>query len=155
MPAARLKEFLDSQGVRYVAITHSIAYTAQEIAASAHVRGKEMAKIVIVRIDGRLAMAVLPASPKVDVKLLQEATGAKQVEIATEADFREAFPGCELGAMPPFGNLYGMEVFVDPRLTQDKEIAFNAGNHRELIRMSYVDFDRLAHPKVVTLARTN
>jgi Ala-tRNA(Pro) deacylase len=155
MPAAKLKEFLDSRGVRYVSINHSTVYTAQEIAASAHVRGKEMAKTVIVRIDGRLAMAVLPASPKVDLNLLREATGAAQVEIAAEEDFREAFPGCELGAMPPFGNLYGMDVFVDPRLAKDKEIVFNAGTHRELIRMAYEDFERLVQPKVVALSRTN
>lgn len=155
MPAAKLKEFLDSHGVRYVSISHSVVYTAQEIASSAHVRGKEMAKTVIVRIDGKLAMAVLPASPKVDVNLLKEATGAHHVKIATEDDFREAFPGCELGAMPPFGNLYGMDVYVDPRLAMDKEIAFNAGTHRELIRMTYADFERLVRPKVVALARTN
>lgn len=155
MPAARLKEFLDTHGVRYVSISHSITYTAQEVAASAHVRGKEMAKTVIVRIDGRLAMAVLPASPKVDAALLQDALGAKQVEIAAEKDFREAFPGCELGAMPPFGNLYGMEVYVDPSLTKDKEIAFNAGTHHELIRMAYADFEELVRPRVIALARTN
>lgn len=155
MPAAKLKEFLDTHGVRYVSISHSIVYTAQEIAASAHVRGKEMAKTVIVRIDGKLAMAVLAASPKVDVNLLREAVGAIQVEIATERDFREAFPGCELGAMPPFGNLWGMDVYVDARLSEDKEIAFNAGTHRELIRMSYGDFDRLVKPRVIAFARTN
>lgn len=155
MPAARLKQFLDSQGVRYVLISHSLAYTAQEVAASAHVRGKEMAKTVIVRVDGRLAMAVLTASPKVDVAQLREAIGARQVEIATEKDFAEAFPGCELGAMPPFGNLYGMEVYVDPHLSEDDEIVFNAGSHRELVRMAYVDFERLVRPKLVVLARTN
>jgi Ala-tRNA(Pro) deacylase len=154
MPAAKLKEFLDAQGVKYVSIRHSTAYTAQEIAASAHVRGREMAKTVIVRLDGRLAMAVLPASPKVDVQRLRDAVGAKNVEIVGEQDFRDAFPGCEVGAMPPFGNLYGMEVYVDPRLSADEEIAFNAGTHTELIRMSYRDFERLTQPKVVTLAKT-
>ena len=155
MPATKLKQFLDSQGIRYVSISHSISYTAQEVAASAHVRGKEMAKTVIVRIDGRLAMAVLPASPKVDLNLLKEGIGARQVELAAESDFQEAFPGCELGAMPPFGNLYGMEVYVDPSLSKDKEIAFNACSHRELIRMAYGDFEGLVRPKVVALARTN
>ena len=155
MPAAKLKELLDAKGVRYVSISHSVAYTAQEIAASAHVRGKEMAKTVIVRIDGRLAMAVLPASPMVDESLLKDALGAERVEIAAEKDFRDAFPGCELGAMPPFGNLYDMEVFVDPRLAKDEEIVFNAGTHRELIRMRYEDFEKLVQPKVVALARTN
>lgn len=155
MPAARLKQFLDSHGVRYVSIQHSLAYTAQEVAASAHVRGREMAKTVIVRVDGRLAMAVLTASPRVDIGQLRAATGARQVEIAAEKDFAEAFPGCELGAMPPFGNLYDMEVYVDPKLAEDQEIAFNAGTHREVVRMAYRDFERLVHPKVVVLARTN
>jgi Ala-tRNA(Pro) deacylase len=155
MPAAMLKEFLDSHGVRYVSISHSVVFTAQEVASSAHVRGREMAKTVIVRIDGKLAMAVLPASPRVDVNLLKEATGAEHVEIATEDDFRGAFPGCELGAMPPFGNLYGMDVYVDHRLSMDKEIAFNAGTHRELIRMAYGDFELLVKPKVVALARSS
>ena len=155
MPVAKLREFLDSHGVRYISISHSITYTAQEVAASAHVRGKEMAKTVIVRIDGRLAMAVLPASPQVDLSLLKESVGAQDVEIAAEKDFREAFPGCELGAMPPFGNLYGMDVYVDPSLSKDEEIAFNGGTHHELIRMGYVDFERLVRPKAVALARTN
>jgi Ala-tRNA(Pro) deacylase len=153
MPAARLKEFLDSHGVRYVSITHSLAYTAQEIAASAHVRGREMAKTVIIRINGKLAMAVLPASPRVDVLRLRDATGAEDVTIAAEQDFREAFPGCDLGAMPPFGNLFGMDVYVDPHLRKDEDIFFNAGTHRELIRMKYSDFERLARPKVVALVR--
>lgn len=155
MPAARLKQFLDSHGIRYVSMQHSLAYTAQEVAASAHIRGREMAKTVIVRIDGHLAMAVLTASPRVDVNQLREAIGARQVEIADEKDFAEAFPGCELGAMPPFGNLYDMEVYVDPKLSEDKEIAFNAGTHREIVRMAYIDFERLVRPKVVLLARTN
>lgn len=152
MPAQKLKEFLDSHGVRYVVITHSPAYTAQEIAASAHIRGKEMAKTVIVKIDGKLAMAVLPAAQKVDVDRLRAAAGAKTVELASEADFRDAFPGCQLGAMPPFGNLYGMEVYVATRLAEDEEIAFSAGSHTELIRLSYKDFERLVAPKVIRLS---
>ena len=154
MPAQKLKEFLDSHGVRYVVITHSPAYTAQEIAASAHIRGKEMAKTVIVKIDGKLAMAVLPAAQKVDVDRLRAAAGAKAVELASEADFRDAFPECQLGAMPPFGNLYGMEVYVATRLGEDEEIAFNAGSHTELIRLPYRDFERLVAPKVVRLSLT-
>ena len=152
MPAQKLKEFLDSHGVRYVVITHSPAYTAQEIAASAHIRGKEMAKTVIVKIDGKLAMAVLPAAQKVDVDRWRAAAGAKTVELASEADFRDAFPGCQLGAMPPFGNLYGMEVYVATRLAEDEEIAFSAGSHTELIRLSYKDFERLVAPKVIRLS---
>jgi Ala-tRNA(Pro) deacylase len=151
MPATKLKDFLDANGVKYVTVRHSVAYTAQEVAASAHVRGKDMAKTVVVRIDGTLAMAVVPAAQKVDVRRLREATGATNVEIAVEQDFREAFPECDLGAMPPFGNLYGVPVYVDPRLSEDEEIAFNACSHTELMRLSYKDFERLVKPKVVPL----
>jgi Ala-tRNA(Pro) deacylase len=154
MPAAKLKEFLDSKGVRYVVITHSTAYTAQEIASLAHVKGREMAKTVIVKIDGTLAMAVLPASYQVDLDALREAAGAKEVTLATESEFKDNFPGCETGAMPPFGNLYGMPVYADASLSQDREIAFNAGTHRELFRMAYDDFERLVSPVVCRFART-
>jgi Ala-tRNA(Pro) deacylase len=153
MPAARLKEFLDGQRVKYVVIQHSPAYTAQEIAASAHVRGRELAKTVIARMAGRLAMAVLPASGKVDVTRLSGVAGGADVTIATEEDFRSAFPECEVGAMPPFGNLYGMDVYVDERLSEDLEIAFNAGSHSELIRLAYKDFARLVQPKVARISR--
>jgi Ala-tRNA(Pro) deacylase len=151
MPATKLREFLDANGVKYVTIQHSIAYTAQEVAASAHVRGKDMAKTVVVRLDGSLAMAVVPAAQKVDIRRLKEAAGAKVAEIAAEQDFRGAFPECDLGAMPPFGNLYGVTVYVDPRLAEDDEIAFNACSHTELVRLSYKDFERLVKPKVVPL----
>ncbi len=149
MPAKKLREFLDSHGVEYVTITHSPAYTAQMIAASAHVPGKELAKTVMVRVDGIMSMAVLPASFRVDFDLLREAAGATEVELAGEEDFRETFPDCELGAMPPFGNLYGMNVFVAERLAEDEEIAFNACSHTELIKMRYSDFERLVKPIVV------
>jgi Ala-tRNA(Pro) deacylase len=152
MPARKLKEFLDSKGVKYVVIKHSLAYTAQEIAASAHVRGREMAKTVMVKIDGKLAMAVLPASRMIDVDRLKEGAGAGRVQIAGEEDFRGAFPECELGAMAPFGNLYDMEVYVSPDLAEDEEIAFNAGTHTELFRLAYKDFERLVRPTVVPMA---
>ena len=148
MPAAKLREFLDANGVKYVTIRHSLAYTAQEVAASAHVRGKDMAKTVIVKLDGQLAMAVVPASQRVDLARLRDAAGVKTAELATEQEFRDAFPECEVGAMPPFGNLYAMHVFVEQKLAADQEIAFNAGSHTELIRLSYADFERLAKPKL-------
>ncbi len=151
MPATKLREFLDANGVKYVTLHHSVAYTAQEVAASAHVRGKDMAKTVVVKVDGALAMAVVPAAQKVDVRRLKEATGAKIVEIAGEPDFRSAFPECDLGAMPPFGNLYGVAVYVDPQLAADEEIAFNACSHTELMRLAYKDFERLVKPKLVPL----
>lgn len=150
MPVAQLKNYLDREGVRYVTLDHSKAFTAQEIAASAHVAGKAMAKVVIVNIDGRMAMAVLPANDHVDLDQLREASGASSVELATEQEFRSRFPDCEVGAMPPFGNLYDMDVFVEENLRTDGDIVFNAGNHTELIRMSYRDFERLVEPKVLS-----
>ena len=149
MPLRKLKDFLDSNDIKYVAISHSTTYTANEVAASAHIPGKELAKTVMVKIDGKMTMAVLPASYKVDFSLLQEAAGASKAELASEQEFQDMFPGCEIGAMPPFGNLYGMEVFVDESLCEDEEIAFNAGSHTELIRLSYKDFEGLVKPKVV------
>jgi Ala-tRNA(Pro) deacylase len=149
MPVKKLKDFLDNQNIKYVTITHSPTYTAQEIAASAHIPGKVMAKTVMVKIDGKMAMAVLPASCKVDFDLLKKAAGASTVGLASEQEFKNLFPECEIGAMPPFGNLYGMEVFVADALAEDEEIAFNAGSHTELIRLAYKDFERLVKPKIV------
>jgi len=150
MPAKKLKELLDSQGIQYRSISHSTAYTAQEIAASAHVPGREMAKTVIINADGKWAMAVLPANRKVVVQELRDITGAEHVRLATEQEFRGLFPDCETGAMPPFGNLYGMDVYVAPSLAEDDEIVFNAGTHDEVIRMRYEDFERLVRPKVMS-----
>jgi Ala-tRNA(Pro) deacylase len=152
MPAAKLKEFLDSHQVKYVTIIHSRAITAQEVAESAHVPGKRMAKTVVVKLDGQMAMAVLPASCKVDLERLREAAGARAAALAGEQEFTERFPNCECGAMPPFGNLYGMDVFVATDLAEDEEIAFNAGSHNELINLAYRDFERLVQPKVCAFA---
>ncbi len=146
MPVKKLKEFLDSSGVKYVSIVHSMAYTAQEIAATTHIPGKEIAKTVMIKLDGKMAMAVLPASYRVDFDLLQEAAGASNVELADEDEFKGMFPECDIGAMPPFGNLYGMDVFVAETLAEDEEISFNAGSHTELIKMAYKDFENLAKP---------
>jgi Ala-tRNA(Pro) deacylase len=153
MPVQKLKEFLDQNKVKYVAIKHSPAFTAQETAASAHIPGKEVAKTVMVKIGGKMAMAVLPASFQVEFDLLKEAAQGATVELATESEFRELFPGCELGAMPPFGNLYDMEVYVASCLAEDEEIAFAAGSHAELIRLSYKAFEALVKPRVVKLTR--
>ncbi len=147
MATANLKNYLEKQGVEFTTISHPTTYTAMESAVSAHVKSQEMAKSVVLKVDGKLAMAVLPATQMVHVKRLRKAAGANTVEIARERDFQEDFPGCELGAMPPFGNLYGMEVYVDPSLAQDEDIAFNAGTHTELMKVHYRDFERLVHPK--------
>lgn len=152
MSLTKLKEFLDSNRVKYVIISHSVAYTAQGIAALAHIPGKELAKTVVVKIDHDLAMAVVPASYHVDLALLKKTTGASAVRLATEEEFKDRFPDCETGAMPPFGNLYGMAVFADEGLAEDHEIAFNAGSHRELLRMAWLDFERLVKPRMMKLA---
>ena len=152
MPAKKLKEFLDANHIKYTVLTHSTAYTAPEIASLAHVPGKELAKTVIVKIDDRIMMVVLPSSQHVDFSLLKASAKAKSASLVPETEFRDLFPGCEIGAMPPFGNLYDIPVFVDDSLTSDKEIAFNAGTHRELIRMSCGDFYKLVKPKVIALA---
>jgi Ala-tRNA(Pro) deacylase len=152
MPCEKLKKFLDDQKVKYVTITHSQAFTAQQVAASAHIRGKDMAKTVMIKINGKLCMVVLPANQQVNFQVLKEITGSENVSLAHESEFKDLFPDCELGAMPPFGNLYGLEVFVAESLSKDEEIAFNAGNHAELIQMFYKDFEHLVKPKMVKMA---
>ena len=153
MPIEKLKSLLDAENVEYETVSHSPAFTAQETAASAHVPGKELAKTVMVKIDGKMAMAVLPASYRLDFGLLKAAAQARAVELAMEKEFRDMFPECDVGAMPPFGNLYGMDVFVAEKLAEDEEIAFNAGSHTELIRLSYGDFERLVQPTVARLSK--
>ncbi len=148
MPAKKLKKFLDDNNIKYVSITHSPAFTSQEIAASAHIPGKELAKTVVIKIENKIAMAVIPGSYKIDLHFLKEMLGHENIRIASEYEFVDKFPGCEIGAMPPFGNLYDMEVYAAGSLAEDEEIAFNAGTHTELIKMSYKDFERLVHPKV-------
>jgi Ala-tRNA(Pro) deacylase len=145
----RLQDLLDGQNVRYTILSHSVAYTAQEVAASAHVPGKEIAKCVVFWMDGIMGLAVLPGSHMIDFTLLKKGTGARDVEIAGESEFSEAFPDCELGAMPPFGQLFNMQTFVDASLAEDKEIAFNAGTHRDLVRMRYEDYERAARPRII------
>ena len=153
MPLERLKQFLDSHAVRYVTVQHSPAYTAQELAALAHVPGKEWAKTVMVKLDGKMAMAVVAASSRVVFDLLKEASHARTAELATEQEFKDLCPGCEIGAMPPFGNLFGMSVYVDQGLAEDAEIAFSAGTHTEMVRLPFADFVRLVAPQVVKLSR--
>jgi Ala-tRNA(Pro) deacylase len=154
MPVAKLRELLDRENVKYVTISHSMAYTAQEIAASAHIPGREIAKTVMVKLDDRMVMAVVPATARVELDLLREIAGAETVALASEDDFKTLFPECATGAMPPFGHLYGMELFADRTLAEDEEIAFNAGSHAELIRMAYSDFERLAKPRLADFTAT-
>lgn len=149
MPVKKLKDFLDKQHVNYVSIGHSPAYTAQEIAAAAHISGKNLAKIVIIKMGEKLAMVVLPAHDHVNFSKLKEATGSANVDLASETDFKSQFPECEVGAMPPFGNLYDVPVFVSSKLSAHDQIIFNAGSHSELMQLAYRDFERLVKPKVL------
>ena len=152
MIASRLKEFLEHEGIRFTTAPHSVAYTAKQTAQAAHVPSREFAKAVMVKVDGRLAMAVLPASEQLDLSRLKQAAGAKHVHLAPEEEFDQWFPGCEPGAMPPFGNLYGMEVYASRSLAADEEIAFNAGSHAEVMRIRYKDYERVVQPVVANLA---
>jgi Ala-tRNA(Pro) deacylase len=151
MTAPRIQEFLDEHAARYSAIDHLPAYTAQETAASAHIPGRGMAKTVVVKIDGELALAVVAAMEHVDLECIRDATGAAKAELAREDDFRDRFEGCELGAMPPFGNLFNMETYVDRTLAREEQIAFNAGSHTDVIAMLFADYERLVHPHLANL----
>jgi Ala-tRNA(Pro) deacylase len=153
MPLEKLRQLLEGAGVDYETIPHSTAFTAQEAAAAAHIPGREVAKVVMVKLDGAMAMVVLEAPDHVNLERLGEVAGAGAVELATESEFRNLFPNCEPGAMPPFGNLWDMPVFVDTRLREAEQIAFAAGSHRELVRMAYGDFERLVNPAVAELSR--
>jgi len=148
MPIKRLREHLDDRQINYAVITHSPAYTAQKVAASAHISGKNLAKTVIVRTGDDLIMVVLPANHLINLKKLKDFLGTEDVALAREREFKDNFPDCEVGTMPPFGNLYDMQVYVAKELTADKEIAFNAGSYQELIRMKYKDFANLVNPVV-------
>ena len=152
MPIQKLKDYLDSNHVKYLTMSHSPAFTAEEVAASAHVPGRELAKTVMVKSDGKMAMVVLAAHQKVDFGLLEGVMGRTGVGLADEEEFKTAFPDCDVGAMPPFGNLYEMEIFVDESLQDDEQISFNAGTHTELIKLAYSDFEKLAKPKVGRIA---
>jgi Ala-tRNA(Pro) deacylase len=144
----RLQEFLDSRGVKYEVTPHREAFTSQEIAAASHVSGKAMAKVVILKRGTGMVMAVLPAACKVGVDRLEKIFGTPGVTIAREHEFANLFPDCDTGAMPAFGNLYGLEVYVDEELANCPKIVFQAGNHQELVTMEYADFARLVQPKV-------
>ena len=149
---SRVKDYLDKQNVPYTHHVHRTAYTAQEVAAEEHIPGKMMAKTVIVKIGNQLVMVVLPASARLDLEALRQLAGNKEVRLASELEFTGAFPDCDVGAMPPFGNLYGVAVYVDSSLALDEEIAFNAGTHQDSIHMKYADFARLVKPSVASLA---
>ncbi|OGP26608.1 MAG: hypothetical protein A2038_05580 [Deltaproteobacteria bacterium GWA2_57_13] len=147
----RLKEVLDQAKVSYEVYVHPQAFTAQEIAARQHMSGREMAKVVILKADAAYVMAVVPASRMVSLRKAKAALGAKNVSLATESEFASLFPECEIGAMPPFGNLFGLPVYVDPALEKDETIFFNAGNHIQTVRLKYQDFKEMVKPQVMAL----
>jgi Ala-tRNA(Pro) deacylase len=154
MPARKLMEYLDARKIPYEVLTHPKAFTSQGVAASMHVSGRDFAKAVILRTDaGRLIMLVVPGPRHVNLDLVKEVLGAKEVALAREDEFAPLFPGCEPGAEPPFGNLYDLPVYVDESLRRDPEIIFNAGTHVETIRMKYADFERAVHSVVAPLSR--
>ena len=149
MPVKKLKDFLDKNHIKYLSIKHSPAFTAQEIAELSHIHGKQMAKVVMLMIDGKMEMAVTSADHRIDLASLKDKIESKgEILLADEKEFKNRFPDCEVGAMPPFGNLYDMNVYVDSLLSNNQEIVFNAGSHTEVIRMSYADFERLVKPKM-------
>ena len=149
----KLREYLDQQGVKYDVLSHRQAFTAQEVAEAQHVKGKELAKVVMLRSGGQFFMAVLPAPYRVDLDLAQGVVGQRDVQLATEEEFAGLFPQCEAGAMPPFGNLYNLPVYVDQSLSRDEDIVFNAGSHTQTVRMKYADFSRLVKPKVAAFSK--
>jgi Ala-tRNA(Pro) deacylase len=149
--STKLQQFLDERKVRYEHHTHPTSYTTQETAASLHVSDREMAKTVVVHADGALLLAVVPANQRVDLHHLQFVTRSSNMRIATEEEFANAFPSCELGAMPPFGILFGVSTYCDTQLEQNESIEFNAGSHNDTIRMEFADFKRLARPTMIDL----
>jgi Ala-tRNA(Pro) deacylase len=144
----RLETYFREQGVKYHVQAHPEVYTAQEVAAVEHVPGRLMAKVVVAMVDGTLTALVLPAPHRVDIPKLKGALRAKEARLAREQEFATVFPDCEVGAMPPFGNLYHVPVVVDRAMTEDPTMVFNAGTHRETMTIAFADFTRLATPTV-------
>lgn len=149
----RLKEYLDENGVEYNVMTHKVAYTAQEVAAAQGVTGWQVAKTVVLDCDGEKLLIVLQAPTRVDFNRIKEILVCEETRLATESEMEKLFPGVELGAGSPFGNLYNLAVYVDKGLTEASEIVFNAGTHTETIRMKYDDFERLVKPRIIEIGR--
>jgi len=146
MVCDKLKKYLDVEGVKYEVVRHSETFTAQELAAALHVRGRMLVKVVVLKTEQGYIMAALPADRRVDIAALRSELGMKLAALASEDEFKRLFQDCEPGAMPPFGNLYGLKVYVDKSLTLDTDIYFPAGNHYEVVKMNYADFERLVKP---------
>ena len=151
MIAQKLIDYLDQNHVPYDMISHPVQFTAQRTAAAAHIKGRQFMKSVLLKIDNDMMMAVVPAGRRVNIRRIKEISGARDVVLADETDLEAVFPDCIIGAMPPFGNLYHMPVIADRELTEDEEVVFNAGDHRDLIRMRFTDWNRLVHPRIADL----
>jgi Ala-tRNA(Pro) deacylase len=151
---SKLKEVLDRAKTSYEVYNHRSAFTAQETAQSLCHSGKEMAKVVILKANGSYVMAVVPGNRMISLKKARLALAARDVSVASEKEFGALFPGCEIGAMPPFGNLFGLPVYVDPALETEEEIFFNAGNHQQTVSMSYAEFKRLVNPMIISLTES-
>jgi Ala-tRNA(Pro) deacylase len=152
MPAQKLKHLLDQHKIKYISINHSPAYTARETAASTFVPRREFAKTIIVDIDGEKVMAVVSASRHVSIEALKNLAHANEARLASEDEFGELFPDCEVGAMPPFGSLYNMRVFVDEMVTEVDDLCFNAGSHEQILRMDCRDYLKLEQPAIGSFA---
>lgn len=149
----KLRLFLEESRVPYHHNVHPLAYTAREVASAEHLPPQEVAKTVVIWGDNGYAMLVLPVSMVVDFQELRAALGLTHVRLATENELGQLFPDCDLGAMPPFGNLYDLPVYLDSALLRDERIAFNAGTHRDVLHMRMDDFKRLVSPSIVSVAR--
>ena len=145
----RVIEFLDKSKVKYEILEHAPVFSAQGLAAAEHERGKYVAKPVIVKADNRYLMCVLPAPRKVDLTKLKGQLDAKSVTLAEEDEIGKLFPDCELGAEPPFGNLYDLPTIMDKTLEPDDHVIFPAGSHAKALRISMADYRKLAEPRVL------
>jgi len=149
MVAKNLKKFLKEKRVKFETKRHKETYTAQEIAGTSHTPGDEFAKVVVAKAKEGFFMAVLPASYRIDMKKLKSAVGSKgSISIASEKEFKGMFPDCSVGAMPPFGSIYNLPVIADRSLAQDEKIAFNAGTHKEIMKMNFNDFREIEKPRI-------
>ncbi len=153
MPATRVKEYLESNRIKFESIFHNATYTSQETAEQTHIKGKELAKAVVIEADGRNVLVAAPASRRVDLEKVKKALRARKVNLADESVFGKLFPGCELGAMPPLGKLFSLEMWADQSLGDDEEIAFNAGTHTEVLKVSFDEFERLEGPNFADLVK--
>jgi Ala-tRNA(Pro) deacylase len=149
----RLEEYLSDNGVPFQVQHHARVFTAQEVAAAEHIPGKQLAKVVMAVADGQPVMLALPASYRVDRTKAAAVLGVTEVRLAKEREFAATFQDCEVGAMPPFGNLYGVDVYVDQTLADDETIVMRAGTHTDTLSLRYVDFARLVQPSVGQFGR--